>query len=221
VYQRIRSEIIEAKLEPGSRLKIQDLCDRYQSSLSPVREALNKLSTESLVLQNAQRGFTVAAFSLEDLEQLMRAKRWLNEIGLRESIVHGDLAWEEGVAVSFYALSKETRYIDAARLERNPAWDAAHQRFHAALIDGCRSDWLKGFCSTLFDASERYRALARQKGLTRPTHLDEHRGIMEMTVTRQADRAVSLLNAHFDRTAELVRRTLASRQNEVEAVGDR
>ena len=34
---------------------------------------------------------------------------------------------------------------------------------------------------------------------------DEHRGIMEAALARDADRAVALLTAHFNKTAELVR----------------
>ena len=61
----------------------------------------------------------------------------------------------------------------------------------------------------MFDASERYRALARLKS-QRPSHLDEHRNIMEAVVNRDADKAIELLTAHFKKTEEFVRATLQS-----------
>ncbi|MCY1354029.1 hypothetical protein D9M69_403870 [compost metagenome] len=63
------------------------------------------------------------------------------------------------------------------------------------------------FCETLFDASERARALARITS-GRSSHLDEHRDIMEAAVNRDADKAVELLNKHFLKTRDLVRNNL-------------
>ncbi|MEJ6846327.1 GntR family transcriptional regulator [Sinorhizobium fredii] len=208
-YQKLRTEIITARLAPGTKLRIREICETLGIGLSPIREALNRLASEGLVVQSAQRGFTVASFSLDDLEELTRTKCWINEIGLRQSIENAGPEWEEQVLIAYHRLSRCRRYLGEKISEdnRNPAWDEAHRTFHLTLISGCRSQWLMRFCETLFDASERARALARITG-SRPTHLDEHRDIMEAAVDRDADRAVELLNKHFLKTRDLVRANL-------------
>lgn len=206
VYSRLREDILNVTLKPNAKLRIRELCERYEVGLSPMREALSRLASEGLVVQTAQRGFTVASFSVQELVELVRTKKWLNEIGVRESITHGDAAWEEGVLLAFHRLAKTPRFLDGESDDgsgRNADWNAAHLAFHTSLIDACRSEWLKSFCRTLFTASERYRAVARMK--SEPTkRLDEHRQIMEATVNRDADLAVQLLNAHFENTVNLV-----------------
>ena len=208
-YQKLKTEIITARLAPGTKLRIREICESLGIGLSPVREALNRLASEALVVQSAQRGFTVAGFSLDDLEDLSRTKCWINEIGLRQSIEHAGSEWEEQVLIAYHRLSRTRRYLgdEISEENRNPAWDEAHRVFHLTLVSGCRSQWLMRFCETLFDASERSRALARIKS-ARPTHLDEHRQIMEAAISRDADKAVELLNKHFLKTRDLVRENL-------------
>jgi GntR family transcriptional regulator, carbon starvation induced regulator len=71
------------------------------------------------------------------------------------------------------------------------------------------SRWLIGFCEQLFDAADCYRHLARATSARRNAPRDEHPAMVEAIVARDADKAAALLNAHFMRTAELVRERLA------------
>ena len=209
VYGKLRNEILDAVLPPDKKLKVKDLCLQYGVGVSPVREALNRLFSDGLVSQTAQRGFTVAAVSVQDLGELALARRWLNEIGLRQSILNGDAAWEERVLVGFHRLSRQDR-ADTAK-SRNPDWHHAHRNFHSNLLDACGSRWLVDICDMLFDASERYRAIARLKGDPTRDALAEHRDIMTAAIERSTERAVELLNQHFDRTTERVRESLLRR----------
>ena len=207
-YSRLRQDILDAVLAPNSRLKARELCVRYAAGLSPVREALNRLLSESLVRHSAQCGFTVASFSLSELDEIVRTRRWIDEIGIRNSVRDGGDDWEERVVMACHRLSRTPRYAGDLDTQRNPLWYAAHRAFHLSLIDACGSAWLKSFSMTLFDAIERYRAIARKPGLARPTHQDEHRAIADAAVGRNADLAVSLLLQHYDLTAKLVREKL-------------
>ena len=209
VYERLRGEILDATLSPGKKVKVRDICALYSVGVSPVREALNRLSSDGLVSQTAQRGFTVAPVSVEDLAELALARRWLNETGLRQSIACGDAAWEERVLVAFHRLSRQDRGEPGKT--RNPEWHKAHKQFHSDLLHACGSRWLVEICDMLFDASERYRAIARLKGDPSRDPLAEHREIMTAAIERQADKAVALLCAHFDRTTEQVRQNLLQR----------
>ena len=174
--------------------------------LSPIREALSRLSSEGLVRQSDQRGFVVTPLTEADLDALTRTRCWLNEIGLGKSIAHGDDAWEESVVVGFHRLSRATRFFADSR---NPVWDAAHQAFHAAVVAASRSPWLIGYCAQLFDAFERYRNLSAFTAAARPGHGDEHKAIMEAAAGRDADTACRLWRQHYELSATLVRKHLA------------
>jgi GntR family transcriptional regulator, carbon starvation induced regulator len=205
-YQRLREDIISGAQAPGAKLRILDLCERYGIGPSPIREALNRLSRDSLVSQADHRGFSVTALSRAHLEELTKTRCWLNGLALRESITNGDDAWEEGVVLTYHRLSRIPRHVpgdDATAY--NPAWEVAHRAFHRSLIAACGSRWLIGFCEQLFDAADCYRHLSRASSRKRKTPRDEHPAILEAVVARDVEKAVALLIAHFARTAELVR----------------
>jgi GntR family carbon starvation induced transcriptional regulator len=110
VYDRLRQDIISVAIEPGEKLHIRSLCARFDVGLSPMREALSRLSSEGLVAQSDHRGFAVAPMGEQDLVDLTRARCWLNELAIRKSIAHGDAAWEEQVVLSFHRLSRTPRF---------------------------------------------------------------------------------------------------------------
>jgi GntR family carbon starvation induced transcriptional regulator len=215
VYGKLKVEILGGMLEAGKKLKIRDICLEYGVGVSPVREALNRLLSERLVSQSVQRGFTVAEISIGDLEELALARRWLNELALRQSIEHGDEAWEERVIVGFHRLSRQKR--TDANNNRNLEWDLAHRQFHSYLLDACGSRWMVEICDMLFDASERYRAIDRLAGDPMRDPLAEHRAIMDAVIDRNADQAVALLHDHFDRTTVQVRRCLSGASSKTES----
>ena len=59
VRERLREEIVSGELPHGSRLKITELSQRYGVSSMPIREALQKLEGEGLVIIEANRGARV------------------------------------------------------------------------------------------------------------------------------------------------------------------
>ena len=208
-YGQLRDEILTGSIIPKTKLNIRALCGRFAVGLSPMREALSRLSAEGLVQQSDNRGFTVLPVSVEELMDLTLARCWVNEVGLRQSIARGGVQWEEGVLLAFHRLDRTPRH-QQQHVDRNPAWEQAHRVFHRALIEGSGSRWLTDTCERYFEAAERYRHLARIAGVSRGGQKDEHRAIMQAAVDRKADEAVERLSMHFDRTAQLVRQVLGA-----------
>ena len=207
-YAQLRQEIIDGAQVPGSRLHIKQLCERFGIGLSPMREALNRLSAEGLVRQLDQRGFRVAPLDVEDLRDLTRMRCWLNEAALRTAIAAGDAAWEEALVVAHHRLMRAPRTTDRTDGQRSPVWERAHRDFHTALIAACGSRRMLEQCEALFDAADRYRYVSRIASADRRNDADEHTQIMEATLRRDADAAVVLLTQHMMQTETLVRPVL-------------
>jgi GntR family transcriptional regulator, carbon starvation induced regulator len=208
-YQRLRHDIINAQYASGQKLRIRELCTRYEVGLSPMREALNRLSSDGLISQNDRRGFSVTPLTAEHLHELIKTRCWLNEIALRESIANGDSAWEEAIVLAQHRMSRIPRYLNEGT-ERvyNPEWEKVHRDFHSSLISACGSRWLKVFCEQLFDAADCFRHLSRVSSVRRELRQDEHRAIMDAAIARDADKAVELLRLHLTSTAALVEERL-------------
>lgn len=211
-YAQLRRDIIEGQFPAGGKLRIRQLCEHYKVGISPVREALNRLSSDGFVRQSDLHGFSVAPLTVAELDELTKTRCWLNEIALRESIAHGDANWEEQIVLAFHRLSRVSRWVDPEDPENvavNLDWEVAHRQFHASLIAAAGSTLLRQYCEQLFDMADRYRHLSRTPLAKRSRGRDEHRLIMEATIARNADQAVKLLSDHFRKTAELGRQAFS------------
>ena len=204
VYERLRGDILTGGLRPGAKLRAEFLRERYRVGNSPVREALNRLSADGLVVRQDQRGFYVATVSRADLSELIKTRCWLAEVAQRAAMAAGDDTWEEGIVVAFHRLSKTPRSAREDGYAFNPDWERLHRAFHMKLIAACGSRLLLGFCEQLDDHADRYRQLAVRASFPKRNEFDEHRAIMEATIGRQADEAVALLASHYRRTGEII-----------------
>ena len=209
VYDRLRGDILSGSLLPGEKLRTEALRARYEVGNSPIREALNRLSADGLVTREDQKGFRVAAASRADLEELVKTRCWLEQIALRESIANGDDDWEEGLVLSFHRLSRVRRSSSADHYSVNPDWERLHRAFHLALLSACGSRWLLQYCAQLNDQADRYRQLAIVVSYPRRNELDEHEAMMKAATARDADEGISLLMAHYERTAGIIRESIS------------
>ncbi len=204
VYQKVMADIIGGRLEPGRKLLLQSLRGEYGVGNSPIREALNRLAGQGLVVGKDQHGFRVAPASAKNLLEIIKTRCWLEEIALRESIRDGDERWEERVVLAHHRLSRTPRPKGKSLLEDRLAWEKCHRAFHLALISACNSDILIEYCADLQERTFRYRNLSSVRAYRNGLAVDEHRGICDAVLDRDADRAVELLTAHFRATGEIV-----------------
>ena len=204
VFDALRADIVGGRFEPGGKLAIEALAERYGASATPLREALNRLVADGLVERREQRGFAVAPISAADLAEITKTRCWLEEIALRQSIAARDAQWEEALVLAHHRLARTPRSLSETHFEDNPAWEPLHRAFHRALIAGCGSRWLLGFCEQLADQHLRYRRLSAPRAFAKRGVKSEHQALMEAAVAGHADEAVALLRAHFERTARIL-----------------
>lgn len=193
-YNKLRGLILTGDLAPGVKLKIDDLRDMLGMGASPIREALSLLTSDQLVVRQEQRGFRAAETSRENFEEILRLRCALESMALRQSIENATDSWAEELVVVHHRLTR-------VQAERSEAFEKQHKIFHMAIIGNCSSPLLLRFCSQLYDLNIRYRYIAgRSSGYEGRKVDDEHKDILDAILAHHADKAVSLLVAHFQGT---------------------
>lgn len=205
-YQALRADIIRGVRRPGERLRIERLRALYATGPTPLREALQRLSSERLVLAEGQRGFTVAPLDAAEFADLNIARTAIEKEALRLSLVQGDDAWEGRVVAAAYRLEKEDTALARAG-SVGDGWERANSEFHTALVSACGSSWLLHVRDGLNDICERYRRVSVYRHIGARDLAQEHRRIAEAALARDADAACALTEAHFARTAEILSRS--------------
>lgn len=209
VVEGLRRDILTGVLEPGMKLRIEGLRERYGVGASPIREALSQMVAEKLVLRLDHRGFRVIGADLAELEELIQTELIIAVAALRASIARGDVAWEERLVLAHRRLSLTPRSLSEHHYEPNPVWHQLHRAFHVTLVDACGSRETIAICGDLHDRQTRFRILSNR--ITQWPRRDvpgEHRDITEAALARDIDRACALLADHLGRTADFLRETL-------------
>lgn len=216
-YHQLRWDIVSGALAPGTKLGMELLTKRYGVGMSPLREALVRLTGDALVHAEGQRGFWVTHVSIDELEDTMKARTLIEAEALTLSIELGDAAWEQRVRDAYAALSGYEEHLDEGDEGVFAQWENANRVFHEALVSACGSPWLIRMRGMLHQHSERYRLISLSHMTPERDVHDEHEAIKDAALARKALRASRLIEMHLQRTTDNVRQALQSRQSELDA----
>lgn len=194
-YRRIRADLVNGKLKPLDRLRLEVLRDAYDVSISTLREILGKLAVEELITAEGQRGFRVAPISVSDLTGLGELRILLETHALRRSLALGDLEWQGQVVAAHYTLSVLEKDLLSGSEGAVEKWVRHDWGFHRACIAACDSAPLMRTHASIFDRYARYHTLIldfRGKAAAQ-----EHERLRDLVLSRDADAAVDLLTSHI------------------------
>jgi GntR family transcriptional regulator, carbon starvation induced regulator len=199
-YRRLRRDIVTGVRGPGEHLGVEYLKSIYALGIGPMREALQRLTADGLVVQKNQKGFAVAPLTLDELWDITEARICVEVHALASSMKHGDDNWEALVVGLAYRLEKYDRRVMASEncLEE---WEASNRAFHNALGSACPSKWILRMRDLLLDQHERYRRASITLHHPGRDFVREHSEIREAALARNIPRARELLSRHIELTA--------------------
>lgn len=82
IYERLRAEIVHGRIRPNERLVEADLADRMKVSRTPVRESLQRLAADGLVVSR-RRGWVVYEHSADEVREIYEARSALESFAAR------------------------------------------------------------------------------------------------------------------------------------------
>jgi DNA-binding GntR family transcriptional regulator len=209
VYERLRDEIVRGAQPPGAPLRLHELANAYGVSMIPIREAFRRLEAEGFVRIVPNKGARVAELSLDEMQDVYRARFLVEADALRLAFPH----------ITADTLER-ARWLnqEALRLrhENDPAAHDLHREMHASLYQHASSPWLMRIIDLLWDHAFRYRILATEQ-MPPGVHSREHEHLIEYMAQGELDRAVDLLQAHIQSSVDALAKTFAKSSARPEA----
>lgn len=129
VYDRIKKDIVELRLEPGSYFLMQEIAESLGSSRTPVREAVKRLEQDGWIVWESSRKAKVRDITLEGALEIFQARRmiepfcldWIFDQGLFRPLA-GKLAVNVSEMGNFHQDWLQFLHADVA--------------FHTTIVDG-------------------------------------------------------------------------------------
>ena len=201
-WLEIREAILTGDLRPGEPIALKEQAERLGMSIMPVREALQRLHQEGLVVYEPQRGAMVAPLSVSHMEDIYRVRIELEGLAI-------ELACKRFGPIEHQALSRLLdRFVEAYNRGDTRAGRELHRQFHLELYALADSPTLSRLIPPLIDASERYRVLSVRVRGSVEERRKEHQEILDACLQQDGQAARRKLSEHLRRTVVLARRAL-------------
>lgn len=140
VYDDIREQIINEKLQPGQWLIERELCEAYGLSRTPVREVLWKLLADGFLEQEPNKGFVVRKLSLEQIFEIFQTREAIEGMAARLAASRrDDAAFASRLAGIRKELAKVnveqevSRSVELGRKLHRAIMEAAHNNLMAEI----------------------------------------------------------------------------------------
>jgi DNA-binding GntR family transcriptional regulator len=199
VYDRLKADIFEFRLLPGTRFSENEVASRSSVSRTPVREALFRLEREGYLQVHPKSGWSVRPLDFDALDHLYDLRMVL-ECAAVEKLCAGNPRQALAGLERVWLVAPRSRLTDGARVAR------LDEEFHARLVAAAGNPELARMHQSI---TERIR-IVRRLDFTHPerivyTYL-EHGQILRAILGRRSARAVGLLRGHIETSKSEVRK---------------
>ena len=198
VYEHIKQQIIEEKLTPGHRFVERELCATYRLSRTPIREILWKLTSDSFLDQEPNRGFIVRKLGLEQIFEVFQTREAVEGMAARLACSKGDESFRSALREIMEKLYK----LDA---EADPAQGSALGRqLHGAIVDAARNGIMVGIYENLKNLSILTSNITRKSPAIEKVSKEAHIILISALLEQDEEKSERLMREHLRDTCRRI-----------------
>lgn len=189
--ERLAEDIINGRLPPGTRLEEQSLADRYETSRTPVREALRRLAATGLIETRPRRGVVVSTVTRERLAQMFEAMAELEGACARLAAQR----MSEVERQQLTQLQKEGSQIMEA--DDPAAYEVHNRAFHAAIYNGSGNEILEETAQSVRARLAPFRSAQFQIPGRVAKSISEHSDVVAAILNGDGEKAYVAMRSHM------------------------
>ncbi len=192
--QYLRKKIANGDLFPGEQLRQQEMAEELGISRVPLREALNVLADQRLLLHRPNQGYFVAKRAPNELAQISRMLQLLEDELLRS------IEWPDAERLGqLQALNQEMH-----KVSRSEDWAPLvrlNREFHIQIFDLSPHKLILEEVKRLWALADMFIATKFSDRAARLQTCAEHDAIIESLQTQDHDACVQVMRRHRASTA--------------------
>lgn len=197
-YASMRSQILFGELPPNDVLVEADLAQAYGLSRTPIREALQMLAADGLIVSRRRRWY-VRQYNWREIEEIYEVRACHEGFAAHLAAEHLD----EKSRAAFRQMLDD---VDADRqLTDSRQWVRANDRFHNAIVEHCGNARLVGLINRtkVYYFNRHVAALYSEQDRDRSSQ--EHAAIIRALLDGDAPQAEQLARRHVLGALDILR----------------
>lgn len=193
--QRIEMELTEqisvGELTPGMRLDEAGLAERFGVSRTPIREALNRLTAQGILVPGEKRGVFVAQYSREELSQIFEAMHEIEAACARVASQRLNLLSRTEIE---YA---QAECISAAQSGDRAGYLRANEAFHMAIYKATGNPCMAEIATEFRRRTGPFRAKKFETTQDLIDSAESHRELIENIFSEDSATASNGMRSHM------------------------
>lgn len=202
VYKHLRQAVLTGKLPPGQHLAETELGEQLGVSRTPIREALQRLVQDGLLVAQANKGVRVRQLSAYEAKEIYVVRQELDALAAA-------LAAEHHTADDAQALQQALEQLEHANQQDYRTQTQLDLAFHAQITAAAHNHTLSELSRDL----EQRIALIKHQTQTYNAHPDtkaQHTTLLQAILKRDTHSAREAARQHVRTFAELILQELAA-----------
>ena len=200
-YQLIRHKIVTLELPPQTAIDEQALMQDLQVGRTPIREALQRLAAEGLVLLAPRRGMFVSEISITDLQKIFELRLVLEGFSAR-------LAAQRATEPQLAAMESLMCQLDKTRDQDGKALMAIDEQFHELLYQAADNELLADTLRRLHAQSFRVWHLVLDRLGSVSGAMAQHIAITQALQAKDGALAETLVQEHISEFQQQIKAAL-------------
>jgi DNA-binding GntR family transcriptional regulator len=199
-YERIKEMIISSRLSPGTLLTEGQLASQLGMGRMPVREAMQRLALEDLVMILPRKGAFVQPIQVEDLQKIFELRVTLECLSCElaaERITEEELKKLEAMFENVDSLAEGSE--EHVRVDR---------AFHRAIASATRNEYLQRAVERTLNLAIRLLYVSGSRMAKVGEIAEEYRRVLEALRRRDGKAAAEAMRAHIEEFRKKVRDTV-------------
>lgn len=194
-FDCLQTAIVKGDLAPGEKIGEVELCERFNLTRGPLREALGRLESRGLLIRRPHAGFKVMAMSGDELLELYRIREVMEGLAARQA---AERMTDSEIADLHALLDRHEKIVDEAQGQAYYQHEGDYD-FHHRIATGSRNRKLgQMLLGDLYYMVRMYRYRLSTSAGRPHKALREHRSIADAISHRDGELAQFLMQRHIN-----------------------
>ncbi len=203
-YAQLEEQIVTMQLSPGSAVSEAMLSERLGIGRTPIREALQRLAREHLVVVLPQRGILVSEIDVKRQLRLLEVRREVERLIVRSAARRAGADEREEFAQLAASMYRAAERNDARSFVRGD------KRFNDLCLSAARNEFAAGAMSLMHGLSRRFWYLHYRQAADLPETARLHADTARAIADGDEARAAKALDALLDSIEAFTRATVST-----------
>ena len=188
-YDNIKEKILNCEYAPGVHLNEAVLCETFNVSRTPIRDALSRLEQEGLVTIRSKKGIVVSSLSISEANNIFELRLLLEPYGIRN---YG-YTLDESRLLSFY---QSLLRLDITQDEKS--FFVLDDNFHNFLNSAVPNHYIQEYFNIINNQNQRFRIITGQRAAQRLEDTrNEHLAIVKACIKKEWKSAADAMYEHL------------------------